>query len=168
MVGSIDCSSFSLILRMEAVLTTPTRTTKLSILRALPPLPSPRLHQHSPPRHSGLLGGLRASSGKTHQLVRGKRQQDTSQTPLSASRTRRGPWVLGAPRLRMERAPFKHVSRSQWTRRGSGPPPHTCGNERRTENMGSAYVSLGSQLGSRDSASPLCLDLTDTKETMVP
>ena len=47
-------------------------------------------------------------------------------------------------------------------------PPHTCGNERRTENVGSAYVSLGSQLGSRDSASPLCPHLTDTKETMVP
>ena len=96
MVGSIDCYSFSLILRMEAVLTTPTPTTKLSILRALPPLPSPRLHQHGPPRHSGLLGGLRASSGKTHQLVSGKRQQDASQ-PHSLLHAPDGPpgaWVL--------------------------------------------------------------------------
>lgn len=88
--------------------------------------------------------------------------------PLSAARTRRAPWGLGAPRLRIERAPFDHISRSQWTRRDSGPPPHTCGNEQWTENVGTAYVSLGSQLGSRDSASPLCLDLTDTKEIMVP
>ena len=62
----------------------------------LPPLPSPRLHQHGPPRHSGLLGGLRASSGKTHQLVSGKRQQDASQ-PHSLLHAPDGPpgaWVL--------------------------------------------------------------------------
>lgn len=141
----------------------PPPTTKLWILRALPPLPSPRLHQHSPPLHSGLLGGLPASSGKTHQLINGKHQQDTSQTPLSAAPTRRGPCGLGAPSLRMERSPFNHISHSQWIRRDSGPPPHPCGSEQRTVNVGTARVSLWSQLGSRDAASPLRPDLTNSK-----
>ena len=63
----------------------------------------------------------------------------------------------------MERAPSDHMSHSQSTRRDSGPPPHICGSERWTVNVGTARVSLGSQLGSRDSATPLCPDLTDMK-----